>query len=247
MPGDNSNSRQYFLFIILSIAVVVLAAGLYVSVVSNTGTMVPEQRTLSVSGSSSDLVIPDTASISIGVIIRSTTAKEASDKNARVMNAVIGVLKELGLQDREIRTSVLSIQPVYSSPREGDVPVITGYSASNNIEVTTKMLDRLGDIVDRSVAVGANQISGITFTLSDEKQKQILEGLVAKAAEDANSRANKLAQSLKVKIVSVKTSSISEGGFFPSPAPLLAEKAVTPVLPGESRITLSVQVTYVIE
>ncbi len=243
MSEETSNGQKYALLIILSVAVIVLAAGLYTSVIKNSGGT--EQRTLSVSGTSSELVIPDTASISIGVITRSTTAKEASDKNEAVMNAVIGVLKSLGLQENEMRTSILSIQPVYNYSREGDVLAITGYSASNNVEVTTKMLDKLGDIADSSVAAGANQVSGITFMLSDEKQKQIREELITKAVDDANSRANKLAENLKVKIVSVKTSSISEGGFLPSSA--LAEKAATPVLPGESQVTLSVHVTYVIE
>jgi uncharacterized protein YggE len=243
MSEEPSNSKMYVLVIILSIAVVVLAAGLYATLITGPG----EQRTLSVSGTSSQLVIPDTASLSIGVITRSTTAREASDRNAAVMNAIIGALKNLGLQDNEMRTSILSLQPVYNYSRDGDVLAITGYSASNNVEVTTKMLDKLGDIVDKSVPAGANQVSGITFMLSDEKQKQIREELIATAVDDANSRANKLAENLKVKIVSVKTSSISEVGFLPSPAPLFAEKAATPVLPGESQVTLSVQVTYVID
>ncbi len=97
MPEDTSNSKQYVLVIVLSIAVIVLAAGLYASVVNRTNGVrefLPEERTLSVSGTSSDLVTPDTAAISIGVIIRSTTAKEASDKNAKVI-----MISALGKQD----------------------------------------------------------------------------------------------------------------------------------------------------
>ena len=250
MSQETSNNKLYLLIVILSIAVVVLTAGLYANIVSsNIGGKFPEDKTLSVTGSSSQLVIPDTCSVTIGVITRATTARDASDKNAQAMNAVINILKNLSIQEKDIRTSTLSIQPEYTYPTDR-APVVTGYSASNNVEVTTTMLDKLSDIVDMSVAGGANQVSGISFTVSEEKQKQIQGELLQKAANDANSRANKLAENLKVKIVSVKTASISEGGFPIFAAPLgqvTAEKAATPILPGESRVSVSIQVTYKID
>ena len=250
MSQETSNNKLYLLIVILSIAVAVLAAGSYANIVgSNIGGKFSEDKTLSVTGSSSQLVIPDTASINIGVITKAMTARDASDKNAQAMNAVINVLKNLSIQEKDIRTSALSIQPEYNYPTER-APVITGYSASNNVEVTTTMLDKLSDIVDMSVAGGANQVNGISFTVSEEKQKKIQEELLAKAVADADSKAKKLAENLKVKIVSVKTAATSEGGFpiFASPlAQVTAEKAATPILPGESRVTVSIQVTYKID
>lgn len=248
---ERSNNKLYTLLVILSIAIVVIAAMFYSFVVSGTGVKllnVPTStvdRTISVSGTASTSVIPDTASMSIGVITQAATAKEASEKNAASMNNVTSALKNLGLLDKEIQTSSISIQPVYNYTR--DVPVIVGYSASNNVLITTMNLDRLSDIMDKSIASGANQVSGISFMVSEEKQKQIFGELLSNAVSDANSRANDLAKSLNVKIASVKTSSINEGTqMFPVMA-TLAEKAATPIQPGESRVTLSVQVTYVIE
>jgi uncharacterized protein YggE len=247
---ERSNNKLYTLLIILSIAIVVISAMFYSFVVSGTAevkyiTTSPQDRSISVSGEASTSVIPDTASISIGVITQAATAKEASEKNAASMNAVISALKNLGLLDKEIQTSSISIQPVYNYTR--DVPVIVGYSASNNVLISTKNLDKLSDIMDKSIASGANQVSGISFMVSEEKQKEIFGELLSVAVNDAKSRANDLAKSLNVKIAGVKTSSISEGGqMFPVMA-ALAEKAATPIQPGESRISLSVQVTYVIE
>lgn len=246
MSQETSESKLYMLIVILSIALVVLAAGLYVSDVKN---IASEQRTISVSGSASTFAIPDTASISLGIVTEAATAKEASDKNAASMNTVITTLKSFGLQDKDIRTSFLSLQPVYNYSREG-VPIIVGYSASNNVEITTTMLDKLGDIVDKSIASGANRVSGISFIISDEKQRQIRHELLSEAANDSEAKAKALAQSLNVKITGVKTASISE--VFP-PIPFVstfAEKApvpATPVLPGESKVTLSVDVAYIIE
>ncbi len=239
------NGKLYVLIVILSIAVVVLAAGLYAAGVKNVS---PEQSTISVSGSASTFATPDTASISLGVVTQAATAKEASDNNAASMNAVIGALKSLGLQDKDIRTSFLSLQPVYNYSREG-TPIIVGYSASNSVDITTTMLDKLGDIVDKSIASGANQVSGISFVISDERQSQIRNELLSDAANDSETKASKLAESLNVKIIGVKTASISE--VFPQPfVSTLSEKAaapVTPVMPGESKVTLNIDVTYIIE
>ncbi len=248
MPQETSYNKLYVLLVALSIAVVVIAVGLYASVVGGTGakSSSQEQKGISVTGSASSLVTPDTASIDLGVLTQAATAREASEKNTASMNAVISALKSLGLQDKDIRTSLLSIQPVYSS-KDGGMPVIMNYSASNNVRITTKMLDKLGDIVDRSVAAGANQVSGISFEVSEEKQMQIRDELIANAVKDAKEKADKLAENLQVRIIGVRTSSIGEISQ-PMPLPLgIADKTVTPIFPGESRIEMSVQVTYITE
>ncbi len=254
MPEEKSNSKLIILLIILSLAIVVMAAGLYtLAVTGTTGvkmfnvTTPSGQNELSVSGSASEYVAPDTATMTAGVLTQAATAKEASEKNAASMNAVINAIKNLGIGDKDIRTSYLSIQPVYNYPKDGGAPTITGYSASNNVEVTTGDIGKLSDIVDRSVAAGANQVSGISFSVSEEKQKQTRAQLLADAVKDAEEKAGNLAKSLNVRITGVRTSSISDTGF---PQPFvsgLAEKAPTPIQPGESRITLSVQVTYLID
>lgn len=248
MTQETTGNKLYILLVILSIGIVIIAAGLYASAAgAGENVDVPEQRTLSVSGSASEFVVPDTASISIGVLTQAATAREASQKNNDAMTSVINALKSLGLGDREIQTSFLSIQPLYRSPAEGEAPNITGYSASNNVQVTTKMLGNLSDIVDKAVAAGANQISGISFTVSEERQRQIHDDLLVKAVNDSSAKASLLAQSLKVRITGVRTASISEGAFPPVFAPAAEERTGTPIQPGELQVSLSVQVTYMIE
>jgi len=252
MSQETSNSKLYVLIAILSIALVVLAAGFHAVAWSATRFPVPSQKeehTLLVSGSASSLIVPDTTSVSIGVVTQAATAKEASQNNAAAMTAVLNALKNLGLQDNDMKTSFLSIQPLYNYSREGNVPTISGYSATTDLEITTKMLGILGDIVDKSIAAGANQVGGISFVVSDEKQKELRDELLRNAVKDAGEKANKLADSLKVRITGVKTSSISEGASQP-PYPLqavAAEKTGVPIQPGEFKVTLSVQVTYIID
>ena|SRR3972149_9138114 len=245
MSQEISNNKLYSVLFVLSIAILLMAVVLFARPQTIPGQK--EENTLSISGSAEKNVAPDTASLSTGVVVQAPTAKEASDKNAGLMNAVINELKNLGLQDKDIQTSFLSIQPVY---KYNGAPTIEAYSASNNVQVTTKMLDALSDIIDKSTAAGANQIGGVSFSLSREKQKELQEELLAEAISDASSKANNLAKKLDVRIVGVKIASISEGGImqpFFREVSIAEGKAATPIMPGETKVSLSVQVTYIVE
>lgn len=245
MSQEISNNKLYSVLIVLSIAILLMAFVLFARPQTIMGQK--DEHTLSISGSSEKNVVPDTASLSIGVVVQGPTAKEASNKNAALMNSIINELKNIGLSDKDIQTSFLSIQPVY---KYNGVPTIEAYSASNNVAITTKMLDKLSDIIDISTAAGANQIGGVSFSVSRERQKELQEELLAEAVSDASSKANNLAGKLNIKIAGVKTSSISDGGViqpFFREVSIAQGKAATPIMPGETKVTLSVQVTYIVE
>ena len=245
MSQEISNNKLYYVILVLSVVILLMAVVLSARPPAMSGQK--EEHTLSISGSAEKNVAPDTASLSIGVVVQSATAKEASDKNAGSMNAVINELKNIGLQDKDIQTSFLSIQPVYKS---NGAPTIEAYSASNNVQVTTTMLDNLSDIIDRTTAAGANQIGSVSFSVSEEKQKGLQEELLTEAVSDASSKANDLAKKLNIRIVGVKTSSISDGGIvqpFIREVSISEGKVSTPIMPGETKVTLSVQVTYIVE
>jgi uncharacterized protein YggE len=245
MSQEIFNNKLYSVLFVLSIAILLIAVVLFAR--PQTISEPKEVNTLSISGYAEKNLAPDTASLSIGVVVQAQTAKDATNKNAGMMNAVINEIKTLGLQDKDIQTSFISIQPVY---KYNGAPTIEAYSASNNVQVTTKMLDNLSDIIDISTAAGANQIGGVSFSVSQEKQKELQEVLLTEAVSDASSRANNLAKKLNVKIVGMKASSISEGGII---QPVFREvsiaqgKVATPIMPGETKVSLSVQVTYIVE
>lgn len=245
MTQEISSNKLYSVLFILSIAIVLMAVLLFTRPAAISGQK--EDHTLVISGSASKNIVPDTASLSIGAVVQAQTAKEASDKNAVSMNTVINELKNLGLEDKDIQTSFISVQPVYKT---NGVQTIDAYSASNNVQVTTRMLDKLSDIIDRSAAAGANQIGGISFSVSEEKQKELQDELLTEAVSNASSKANDLAKKLDVRIVGVKTSSISDGGItqpFLREASIAQGQVATPVNPGETKVSLTVQVTYIIE
>ncbi|MHC1755902.1 MAG: SIMPL domain-containing protein [Methanosarcina sp.] len=249
MSQENKNDKSYYVIIALSIILVLMSATIYV--ISQSGPEKDTENTISMSGYAEQKAVPDTATLRIGVVVQSATAKEASDENAALMSAVIAELKAMGLQDREIQTSYVSVYPVYNyEPTQ----TITGYSASNSVQITTTKLDNLSEVIDRSTAAGANEIGSISFSVSDDMQKQLREDLVNEAVADASSKADALAKSLGVEVTGVQTSSISESSgsrvyyeYDMATAEKVSGAGSTPIQPGESTVSMSVQVTYYIE
>ncbi|WP_410508492.1 SIMPL domain-containing protein [Methanosarcina hadiensis] len=249
MSQEDKNDKSYYSIIALSIVLVLMSATIYAT--SQNGSEKDTESTISMSGYAEQKVVPDTATLHIGVVVQAATAKEASDENAAIMSAVMADLKAMGLQDREIRTSYVSVYPVYNYTT---TQTITGYSASNSVQITTKNLDNLSEIIDRSTAAGANEIGGVSFSVSNDMQKQIREDLMNQAVSDASTKAETLAKSLGVEITGVQASSISESNGprvyydYAMPMEEKASGAVsTPIQPGESTVSMSVQVTYYIE
>ncbi len=247
MSQDNNN-KFYYVIIALSVVLVLMSATMYAISQNGQGSEKDTMNTISMSGYAEQKVVPDMASLSIGVVVESETSQEATEENAAIMSTVVDELKAIGLEDREIQTSYVSVYPVYNYDEKR---TITGYSASNSVQVTTKKLEDLSEIIDRSAAAGANQIGSISFSVSDDLQKQLREELMNDAVADASSKASTLASSLGVEIIGVKTSSVNEGGnsrvyYSMAEAPMADEAASTPIEPGESTVSISVQVTYYI-
>ncbi len=244
---SQENKISYLAIIALSVVLVVMSLTIYA--ISQDGSETDSMNTISMSGSAEQKVVPDTASISIGAVIQADTSEQATSENAAIMSVVIEELKALGLEDNEIQTSYVSVYPIYNYDKER---TITGYSASNSVEVTTTDLDVLSDVIDKSAAAGANQIGSISFSVSDDQQKELREDLMDEAVADASSKADSLASSLGVKITGVKTSSIYEGGspriYYAMADEAIEEEAAfeTPIQPGESTVSMSVEVTYYI-
>jgi len=133
------------------------------------------ERLLSVSGEGKVQAAPDMALITLGVVSEAESASGALTANSESMSRIIAALKDGGMESRDLQTSGFSIQPVYSQPPrdyDGSQPFkqeIVGYRVSNNLTLRIRQLDRVGALLDQVVKLGANSISGPTFTVADPK------------------------------------------------------------------------------
>lgn len=189
--------------------------------------------------------VPDVADISAGVVTQNINANVAMKANAQRMSAVIAALKQAGVAERDIQTSSISLQPQYNYANN-QAPKITGYQASNTVNVRLRELGKSGDVLDALVNQGANQINGPTFTL--DKPDAAMDEARSEAVKNAQARANLYAAATGLKVRRIV--SLSESGEMqPPPRPMLmmaraAKDESTPVAAGENTIGVDLNVLY---
>jgi len=101
----------------------------------------------------------------------------------------------------------------------------------------------VGKLLDEAIAAGANQVQGITFTLSNTTMAALQKQALQLALQDADNQAKTTATSLGVTIVG--PISVTPGYVFqPVNYSSAVPQATTPIQPGSLQVTATVQVTY---
>jgi uncharacterized protein YggE len=204
--------------------------------------------TLNLSAYGETKVVPDKATISLGVQTDAPTAAQAIRDNANKMSRVIAALKKAGLADREIQTSNLSLSPTYVY-QENLPPRLTGYQASNQVIITVRELNRLGDVVDATVNAGATNVGGISFGVFDPTSAENTARLDAVRA--LNAKADLYAKAMGYRVARLVT--LNEGSSYmppPPPMPMMARAemakfdSATQVSPGELNMRVDISATY---
>jgi uncharacterized protein len=193
---------------------------------------------------------PDRVEIDIGVVTQGAQADPTAAENATHVVAVLAALRNIVPNETDIKTFGYALTPDYRYPSAGAQPEITGYTATNLVQVTLDDLQKMGAVIDAATRSGANRVQDIRFTLRDPEGAHLQ--ALRKAADAARREADTLASTLNVRIVRVL--SVEEGGGFAipirplRPTVMRAEVAreATPVEAGtldvNANVTLAVEV-----
>ena len=246
MLGDKSMIRSRRLILLLAVTALPAPAALAQTLVP---TPVP-----TISGTRLDIIaegdvvrVPDLALISAGVVTQAPTAGAAMAENAQRMAATVAALRKAGVADRDIQTASISLSPQYRYA-ENKPPVITGYQASNQVNVRFRDIKRAGAVLDALVAVGANQINGPS--LSIDKPEEALDEARAAAMAKARARAELYARAAGLSVKRILAISES-GGMAPPPYPMpmvaqarMEKSADSAIEPGEQKLSISLTVSF---
>jgi len=204
----------------------------------------PAVPTLRVTGEAQVSAKPDRAQIDVGVITRAATSQEAAERNAAQAEAVIAAVRKTA-REAQLRTANYALSPTYQN-RPNAEPLVTGYVATNLVQVTLDDLTRLGPVIDAAQQAGANRIQGIGFTLRD--QDAVRAEALRQAAARARAEADVLAAALGLRVVRVISADVSSPRLMPMRAyasARMAEAAATPVESGT--LDVSATVSLVVE
>jgi uncharacterized protein len=207
-------------------------------------------RTLSLTGHGEVRVAPDLAIVTMGVITSAITAQEALVANTKAMTDLLSAIKNAKIEAKDIQTSNFSVNPRYDyGQSNGQPPKLTGYDVSNNVTVIVHKLDSIGDLLDKAVTSGSNQINGISFSVANP-QAAMDEARKA-AVVDAKRKAELYVAATSVTLGNVI--SLSEGGGnYQPPMPMqskmmAADSAPVPIAQGEQVISVDVNISWEIK
>ena len=187
-------------------------------------------------------VVPDRATIFIGVQSRATTAAAAGVDNARRQRAILDTLRALGLGSDQLATINYNVTPEMQYNPNGGAPKVTGYVVTNTVRAELRRIDDVGRVIDAALAKGANDISSLQFTSSraDSVRRAALAEAVVNARADAEALARAAGGSLG-PLLEVSTTSVP---IRPMMEMAVAKAGVagprTPVEPGEQVVNASV-------
>jgi uncharacterized protein len=203
------------------------------------------QPSISVSGEATISAPPDQAEIEAGTTTDARTARDAAEANNTAMAKVLSALKGAGIEDKDVRTSQLSLQPQYAPNH--NPPTVTGYRASNQVSVRVRDITKIGSTIDTLVSAGATDVGGINFTVSNASK--LLDDARTQAIADARRKAEIYAKAAGVTLGAPLD--ISEAGAAPAPIfrakMAVAAMAPTPIAPGQETLSVTVNVTWAIK
>ena len=231
--------RRFVTSVVASVATALAVAGL----AGCDSTAVPvasSPRQVTVVGFCQVQAVPDTVIADAAIEVVAPDAAAAMNQTSDRQRAVIAALTAGGIDAKDISTTAVGLEPQY-----GENSVITGYRASNAIQVKIRKLDSASDILATIINAGGNttRINAVNFSIDDDSK--LVTDARARAFEDAKSRARQYAELSGLSLGEVISISESPGGIPPQPVPMPmprsdAMAAAVPLQPGEQTVSFSV-------
>lgn len=211
------------------------------------GQEIETKNTITVSDTGEIYAKPDLGITSFSVKTEKKTVAQAMTENTQKMNKVIDSMKDLGVEEKDLKTTTFNIYPRYNYLETG-IRVLAGYEIIQSLQVKIRDLDKIGQIIQDATDAGANQIGSLSFIIDneDEFKKQAREEAINKAKIKAKELADQLGVNL-VRIVSF--SERSQAPVYYDSYAMSKEIGVgggeTPQIEtGENKIEVSVSITY---
>ncbi len=231
----------------ISLALVLAVVGLSGCTVPDKVNLVAQEEGIWVTGEGEVMVVPDIATLRLGIEAQEATVAEAQPQAVEAMDRVMAALIDNGVAENDIQTQYFSIRQITRWVDWIDEEqVVVGYRVTNMVTTKIRDIDKAGAIIDAVAEAGGDltRIDSIGFSVDDPSA--YYEQARQEAMADANAKAEQLAELAGVTLG--KATYISEGIQVP-PTISITEasiSAVTPISPGETEISLTLQVAYAI-
>ena len=232
---------------VLVASVVLAGCGAALQPAADTGgTSAAAPPSITVQGEAKVPVPNSTATFVVGVQQQAGTAADALSQDNAKMAAVIGALKKGGVGDKDLTTQNLSVYPQYAGG-PNQAPRITGFQASDMLQVRVTDVAKVGPLIDTAMAAGANQINSVSFGPPDDDT--LNQQALAAAVDNARARAAAIAKAAHLTLgqATVVTTQVQTPPVRTLSGAAYAAQdlaAPTPVQAGDQQVTATVTVTF---
>lgn len=206
---------------------------------------------LTVSGRGEIRLVPNIATVTIGVRTTGVNVSDVVAANAAQVAEVMEALSGLGIAMEDMQTSNFNVYANQSyDPVTGLPSEITSYSVENTVTVIARDLSKLGQLLDRAVSAGANSIWGVSFDVDDKSTTQAQARDLA--VQNAIEQAQALAAAAGVELGEIISINYAPTGYYYGPMYGMGggggvAEASTSILPGQITVGADVSITFAIK
>jgi uncharacterized protein YggE len=220
---------------------VILAATATAGCDSNRAPVGEHPRQVTVVGSGQVQGVPDMLTADVAIEFAAPDVTTATNQTNERQRAVIDALTASGIDGKDISTTQVSLQPEY------DNSTITGYRASNAIEVKIRKLDSASEALTTVINAGGNatRINSVSYSIEDDSK--LVTDARARAFADAQDRAKQYAELSGLSLGKVISISEAPGGIPPAPPVPMPRGAMAtemPLQPGEQTVSFTVTAVW---
>ncbi len=171
---------------------------------------------LSVVGTGQVDVVPNSATVSVGVVANGKTAQEVQTSISATNNKIVAAVEKQGVAKKDIKTTNYSVNPTYNFTNGQNN--IDGYSGNATLTIKVKNTSNLTPIITAATEAGANQIFDTQYVVDSPEKYQ--EEARNKAIANAKEQAAKLSKQLGIrlgKVINIAESSSNTSPMYPMP------------------------------
>ena len=202
-------------------------------------------RHVTVTASGTTEAEPDATEVTLAVEARNDDPSVARQEVAEGASGMRAALIGTGVSQDDIQSTSYTLREARRYEREQDTP---RHYARHEFRVTVDNPDRAGEVIDAGIEGGATTVSGVSFTLSDERRSELKNDALEKAMNKARSQADTVAGAGGIAVSGVRSVSTADTGVSPVDVQYerlqAAEDTGTTVDPGPVSVDAQVEVVY---
>jgi uncharacterized protein YggE len=192
--------RNIFLIVIGGLLIALLVHNNGFSTVARAQTNQPTEnscvtgRSISVTGSATVNVTPDRAMLRLGVETDAATPSQAQTANQNVVRQVTAAIRQLGIPEKEIATTLFSVFPIYDNNNSK----VTSYRVANQITLNLTDVSKVNPVLIAALNAGANQV--VDLQLYTSQMRKFRDDARALAIKAASEKAQALASGVGAQV-----------------------------------------------